>query len=155
MAKMTLADLEARIGTEVGVSEWMVIDQERIKLFAEATNDPQWIHLDVERAKRELPGGKTIAHGYLTLSLIPFLLKGLLNLEGVKRGINYGLNKVRFTTMVPVGSRVRARQKLLDVRERAGAVQLTNEVTIEIEGEKRPACVAETISLVFTDGAEV
>jgi acyl dehydratase len=153
MPKQSLAALEARVGTEVGVSDWLTIDQHRIALFAEATNDPQWIHLDIERAARELPGGKTIAHGYLTLSLIPFLVKGLLKLEGVERGINYGLNKVRFTSIVPVGSRLRARQKLLSVRRKAGALQLTSEITIEIEGEARPACVAETISLAYLAGA--
>lgn len=150
----SLAEIESRIGTEIGVSDWLEIDQERINLFAKATNDFQWIHTDPERAARELPGGKTIAHGYLTISLIPFLLKGLLKLEGVARGINYGLNKVRFTTMVPVGSRLRARQKLIGVRQRPGALQLTSEVTIEIEGESRPACVAETISLLVLEGAD-
>jgi acyl dehydratase len=149
----SLADLETRIGTELGVSDWLLIDQERIAQFADATSDHQWIHLDPERAARELPTGKTIAHGYLTISLIPYLTKGFLRFEGATRVINYGLNKVRFMTMVPVGSRVRARQKLLEVRPRVGAVQTLSEVTIEIEGEKRPACVAETISLFFTSEA--
>jgi acyl dehydratase len=150
MTATTLADLEARIGTETGVSHWLLIDQSRVNLFADATDDHQWIHLDTERAARELPGGKTIAHGYLTLSLLPFLCKGLLKLEGVTRGINYGSNKVRFMTMVKVGSRVRARQKLLEARSKAGALMITTEVTIEIEGEERPACVAEIVSLVYT-----
>lgn len=150
----TLADFEAMVGTEIGVSDWLLIDQKRISQFADATNDHQWIHVDEERARRELPTGKTIAHGYLTLSLIPCLTRGMLKIEGATRVINYGLNKVRFMTMVPVGSRVRARQKLVSVRERAGAIQTTNEITIEIEGEKRPACVAETIGLFFLDGAE-
>jgi acyl dehydratase len=150
MLMTNLADLETRIGTEIGVSDWLLIDQERIAQFADATSDHQWIHLDPERAARELPTGKTIAHGYLTISLIPYLTKGFLKFEGATRVINYGLNKVRFMTMVPVGARVRARQKLLEVRPRVGAVQTLCEVTIEIEGEKRPACVAETISLFFT-----
>lgn len=150
----TLADFEAMVGTEIGVSDWLLIDQKRISQFADATNDHQWIHVDEERARRELPTGKTIAHGYLTLSLIPCLTRGMLKIEGATRVINYGLNKVRFMTMVPVGSRVRARQKLVSVRERAGAIQTTNEITIEIEGEKRPACVAETIGLFFLDGAQ-
>jgi acyl dehydratase len=150
MLMTSLADLETRIGTELGVSDWLLIDQKRIAQFADATSDHQWIHLDTERAARELPTGKTIAHGYLTISLIPHLTKGFLKFEGATRVINYGLNKVRFMTMVPVGSRVRARQKLLEVRPRVGAVQTLSEVTIEIEGEKRPACVAETISLFFT-----
>jgi acyl dehydratase len=125
------------------------ITQERINQFADATGDHQWIHVDVERAKKEMPGGKTIAHGYLTLSLIPWLTGGMLRVEGVTRGINYGSNKVRFTSMVPVGSKVRARQKLLNVEPKAGGLQMTNEVTIELEGSQRPACVAETMSLIY------
>jgi acyl dehydratase len=125
------------------------ITQERINQFADATGDHQWIHVDVERAAKEMPGGKTIAHGYLTLSLIPWLTGGMLRIEGVTRGINYGSNKVRFTNMVPVGSKVRARQKLLAVEARGGGLQMTNEVTIEIEGQQRPACVAETISMIY------
>src|SRR5262249_61188765 len=113
------------------------------------TGDDQSNHLHDERTNREMPGGKTIAHGYLTLSLIPGLTGGMLRVEGVTRGINYGSNKVRFTNMVPVGSRVRARQKLVAVEARSGGMQLTNEVTIEIEGQQRPACVAETISLIY------
>ncbi len=153
MFTASLTELEGRIGTELGVSEWVPIDQRRIDLFAEATDDYQWIHTDKERATRELPTGKTIAHGYLTLSLIPHLTAGNLKLAGATHAINYGCNKVRFTQMVPVGSRVRARQKLIDVRPRGGGVQVTTEVTIEIEGETRPACVAETMTLIFSDGA--
>jgi acyl dehydratase len=125
------------------------VTQEQIDKFADATGDHQWIHVDVERAKKEMPGGRTIAHGYLTLSLIPMLAAQIMRVSGVSRGINYGSNKVRFTNMVPVGSRVRARQKLLSVEPKGGGVQLTNEVTIEIEGQDRPACVAETIGLVY------
>ena len=143
------ADMKAYIGKQIGTSEWVMVDQAMIDKFAEATGDHQWIHVDVERAKREMPGGKTIAHGYLTLSLIPWLTGGMLRIDGVSRGINYGSNKVRFTNMVPVGSKVRARQKLLSAEARSGGMQLTNEVTIEIEGQQRPACIAETISLVY------
>jgi acyl dehydratase len=149
MKHVTFEELPTLAGQELGVSDWVTIDQDRINKFADATGDHQWIHLDVERAKREMPGGKTIAHGYLTLSLIPWLAGGFLKVEGVTRGINYGSNKVRFTNMVPVDSRVRARSRLLSVEPRGGGMQLTSEVTIEIDGEKRPACVAETIGIVF------
>ena len=149
MKTVSFEELPSLAGQETGVSDWVLIDQDRINKFADATGDHQWIHVDVERAKKEMPGGKTIAHGYLTLSLIPMLGAEILRVTGVTRGINYGSNKVRFTNMVPVGSRVRARQKLLAVEPKAGGLQLTNEVTIEIEGQPRPACVAETISLVY------
>ena len=149
MIDTTFADLPSLVGQEVGVSDWVTIDQDRINKFADATGDHQWIHLDVERAKKELPGGKTIAHGYLTVSLIPWLTGNFLKIEGVTRGINYGSNKVRFTNMVPVGSRVRARSKMLSVEPRGGGMQITSEITIELEGEKRPACIAETIGIVF------
>ena len=135
------------VGQEVGVSDWLEVTQERVNQFADATGDHQWIHIDVERATREMGG--PIAHGYLTLSLIPFLSAGLMPVTGVTRGINYGSNKVRFTGMVKVGKKVRLRQKLLNAEPKSGGVQLTNECTIEIEGEDRPACVAETISLIF------
>src|SRR5271170_7782096 len=105
------SDLTAYVGKEVGVSDWYIVTQEQIDKFADATGDHQWIHIDVERAKTEMPGGKTIAHGYLTLSLIPMLGAQTLRITGVSRGINYGSNKVRFTSMVTVGSRVRGRQK--------------------------------------------
>src|SRR5580698_6493629 len=150
MKTVSYEDLPKSAGQDMGVSDWLLIDQDRINKFADATGDHQWIHIDVERAKKELPGGKTIAHGYLTLSLIPMLGSEILRVTGVTRGINYGSNKVRFTNMVPVGSRVRARQKLLAVDPKAGGLQLTNEITIEIEGQERPACTAETISLVYT-----
>ncbi len=149
MKHVTFEELPALAGQEIGVSDWVEIDQDRIDKFADATGDHQWIHLDVERAKKEMPGGRTIAHGYLTLSLIPWLAGNLMRIEGVTRGINYGSNKVRFTNMVPVGSRVRARSKLLSVEPRGGGMQLTSEVTIEIEGAPRPACIAETIGIVF------
>jgi acyl dehydratase len=143
----TLADVASLVGQELGTSDWLEISQERVNQFADATGDHQWIHVDVERATREMGG--PIAHGFLTLSLIPYLGKDILKVSGVSRGINYGLNKVRFTNMVKVGSKVRARQKLLAVEPKAGGLQLTSEVTIEIDGDPRPAAVAETISLLF------
>jgi acyl dehydratase len=149
MKHVTFEELPSLVGQETGVSDWVEIDQDRIAKFADATGDHQWIHLDAARAAKEMPGGKTIAHGYLTLSLIPWLTGGFMRIEGVTRGINYGSNKVRFTGMVPVGSRVRARSKLLSVEARGGGMQLVSEVTIEIEGAPRPACIAETIGIVF------
>ena len=147
MAAVEFKDLSGLVGQEVGVSDWLEITQERVNQFAEATGDHQWIHVDVERATREIGG--PIAHGYLTLSLIPFLGAGLLNVRGVTRGINYGSDKVRFTNMVRVGKRVRMRQKLVGAEPKAGGMQMKNECTIEIEGEERPACVAETISVIY------
>jgi acyl dehydratase len=143
-----IKDLSSLIGKEIGVSDWVEISQERVNLFAEATGDHQWIHVDVERATKEIGG--PIAHGYLTLSLIPFLSAGMLNVKGVVRGINYGSDKVRFTNMVRVGKKVRMRQKLIGAEPKAGGMQIKNECTIEIEGEDRPACVAETISVIYT-----
>jgi acyl dehydratase len=147
MREVPLSELPGLVGQEIGVSDWLEITQERVNRFADTTGDHQWIHVDVERANREMGG--PIAHGYLTLSLIPFLSAGMMRIEGVTRGINYGSNKVRFTNMVRIGKRVRLRQKLLNVEPKSGGLQLTNECTIEIEGEAKPACVAETISVVF------
>ena len=140
-------EFAAYLGKNLGVSDYVELSQERINLFADATLDHQWIHVDVEKAKQFMGG--TIAHGYLTLSLIPWLGSQIMSIEGVSRGINYGSNKVRFTNMVPVGSKVRAKQKLLGVEPKGGGLQLTNEITIEIEGKDRPACIAETISLIY------
>ena len=147
MDPIALKDVGTLVGKEVGVSDWLQITQERVNQFAEATGDFQWIHVDVERATREMGG--PIAHGYLTLSLIPFLSAGLVNLTGVTRGINYGSDKVRFTNMVRVGKRVRLRQTLMSADAKAGGVQLKYLCTIEIEGEERPACVAETITVLY------
>jgi acyl dehydratase len=150
MLVMKFGELDQYVGKELGVSKWVEIDQKRINTFAEATGDFQWIHIDVERAAKEMPGGKTIAHGYLTLSLIPMLGAEISRVDGVSRGINYGSNKVRFTNMVPVGSKVRARQTLKSAEPvKGGGIQMTNEITIEIEGQERPACVAETISILY------
>jgi acyl dehydratase len=147
MDAVEFKDLSGIVGQEVGVSDWLQITQERVNQFAEATGDHQWIHVDVERANREMGG--PIAHGYLTLSLIPALSAGLLNVKGVTRGINYGSDRVRFTNMVRVGKRVRLRQKLIGAEPKSGGMQLRSECTIEIEGEERPACVAETISVIY------
>jgi acyl dehydratase len=149
MLNATKESLPGLAGTEIGVSDWITIDQNRINKFADATGDHQWIHVDVARAAKEIPGGKTIAHGFLTLSLVPMLTKGLLNVEGVKTGINYGSDRVRFTQMVPAGARVRARQKLISVTPKSGGIQMIDEVTVEIEGETRPALIAELIRLLY------
>ncbi|MEQ8747009.1 MaoC family dehydratase [Pyruvatibacter sp.] len=143
-----IEEMSKEVGKEIGVSDWVEIDQDRINLFADATGDHQWIHIDGERTQKEL-GMPTIAHGYLTLSLLPMLQGSVSGIKSVTRGINYGSNKVRFTGMVPVNSKVRARVKLLNMEPKSGGVQMTNEVTMEVEGSDRPAMVAETLSLVF------
>jgi acyl dehydratase len=147
MREVAYKDLPSLVGQEIGVSDWIAIDQARVNQFAEATGDHQWIHVDVERATKEIGG--PIAHGFLTLSLIPMLGAQIMRVTGVTRGINYGSDKVRFTSMVRVGKRVRGRQKLVSVEPKAGGLQLKSEFTIEIEGEDRPACVAEQISILY------
>ena len=139
-------DLKALEGLEVGVSDWLLISQEHIDQFADLTHDHQWIHVDVERAKKEMPGGITIAHGYLTLSMIPAMTAGFLEFTNLEMGINYGLNRVRFTNMVAVDSRIRARSVVKTVRQRSKAIQLIGETSVEIEGESKPACIVETVS---------
>ena len=144
------ADLTQYIGREIGVSDWFTVDQAIIDKFAEATGDHQRIHVDVERAKREMPGGRTIAHGYLTLSLVPRLAATLYHVKKRSRGLNYGSNRVRFTGQVPAGSRVRLRQKIKAVEPvEGGGVRITSESTMEVEGAAHPALVAETISMQF------
>jgi acyl dehydratase len=147
MREVPLSELPKLVGHEIGVSDWLEITQDRVNRFADATGDHQWIHVDIERATKEL--GAPIAHGYLVVSLIPFLARNIVAYQGVGRGINYGSNKVRFTNMAPVGSRVRLRLKVLKVEQRAGAWQVINECTIEVENEERPACVAETVALLY------
>ena len=143
-------DLKQHLGVELGPSEWMTVDQAMIDKFADATGDHQWIHVDVERAKREMPGGKTIAHGFLTLSLVPRMAATLIQISKRSRGINYGSNKVRFTSPVPAGSRIRLRQRLTGVDEVPGnGVRVTTEVTVEVEGQERPALVAEIMGLRY------
>jgi acyl dehydratase len=139
-------DLKSAVGTEIGVSEWVEITQERINTFAEATGDEQWIHVDEERAARELPGKTTIAHGLLTLSLIPMFMRSVIGLKGLKNTLNYGANRIRYLSPVPAGSRLRARVSVVEAKDvPPDALRVTYKVTIEIEGGKRPACVAEVI----------
>ncbi|MGH7390698.1 MAG: MaoC family dehydratase [Candidatus Rokuibacteriota bacterium] len=146
----TPQELLSHVGEELGPSEWMTVDQSMIDKFADATGDHQWIHVDVERARRELPGGKTIAHGYLTLSLVPRLAATLVKIDKVKRGVNYGSNRVRFTATVPAGARVRLRLRIAKVEPVEGnGVRVTNEATMEVEGQDRPALVAEIMSIRY------
>ena len=147
---MSYEALKALEGTEVGVSDWFEVDQHRIDAFADATLDHQWIHVDPEKAAAG-PFGTTIAHGFLTLSLLVHLQEGTeLPVEGVRMGINYGLDKVRFITPVPVGGRIRARRTVSEVTEAAdGSIQVKSTVTVELEGAERPACVAEPIARLY------
>ena len=141
----TLQDLAACVGQEVAVSDWITVTQEQVNLFAEATGDHQWIHVDVERAKAG-PFGGPIAHGFMTLSLLPRLSQSALSVVESRMGVNYGLNRVRFMAPVPVGGRVRARMKLLTAEPIANeGFQMTWETTIELEGSPKPACVAESV----------
>ena len=142
----TLAELAALVGQEVAVSDWITITQEQINLFAQATGDHQWIYVDVEKAKAG-PFGAPIAHGFLTLSLIPRFFESSMEIRQSRMGVNYGLNKVRFTAPVPVGSRLRGRMKLLEAKpiDNEG-MQMTWEVTVEREGSPKPVCVAESLS---------
>ncbi|NDZ79743.1 MULTISPECIES: MaoC family dehydratase [unclassified Streptomyces] len=141
-------ELRAGIGEQLGPSDWLEIDQKRIDLFADATGDHQWIHVDPAKAA-DGPFGTTIAHGYLTLSLLPTLVPQIMRVEGMKMGINYGTNKVRFPATVPVGSRLRATAVLTDVSEAGGGVQVTAAVTVEREGGDKPVCVAESVSRYY------
>ena len=143
------ADMKAHIGKKIGTSDWVVVDQAMIDKFADATGDHQWIHVDVERARKEMPGGKTIAHGYLTLSLLAGLAHQVYSIRKRSRGINYGSNKVRFTAPVPAGSRIRLHQTLKNVEDIQGGVRMTFESSMEIEGSDRPALVAENLNLAF------
>jgi acyl dehydratase len=142
---LRLADLQPLVGQEIGVSDWLSVDQRRIDLFAEATEDHQWIHVDPVRAAAG-PFGTTVAHGFLTLSLLPPLFASGFQIEGIGMGINYGLNRVRFPAPVRVGSRLRGRFRLVAYEPLEGGAQLTVEVTVEIEGSDKPACVAESVS---------
>jgi acyl dehydratase len=141
----TPLDIKQHIGRELGPSDWMTVDQPMIDKFADATGDHQWIHVDVARAKKDMPGGKTIAHGYLTLSLVPRLAATLTRVKKRSRGVNYGSNKVRFINPVPAGARIRLRQRIKNVEDITGGVRVTSEMTVEIEGQDKPALVAELI----------
>src|SRR5437899_5623951 len=145
----TPKDLLQHIGRELGPSDWITVDQAMIDRFADATGDHQWIHVDVERAQREMPGGKTIAHGWLTLSLVPRLASTLYRVKQRSRGINYGANRVRFTGTVPAGSRIRLRLTIKAVEPVARGVRTTSSSTMEIEGSERPVLVAEMIGITF------
>lgn len=139
------AEIKPLVGEHLGYSDWMEITQERVNLFAEATGDHQWIHVDPERAKKESPFGGPIAHGYLTLSLAPVLLPQAVITTGFKMGVNYGCNKVRFMSPVPVGAKLRMGVKLLAVDDIPGGIQSTYELVFETEGATKPSCVAECI----------
>lgn len=143
-----LTQLEALVGEQIGTSGWMSIGQARIQQFADATDDHQWIHLDVDRA-RQGPFGSTIAHGFLTLSLLPSMMFEAYSVANVGTAVNYGLNRVRFPTPVPAGARVRGVFRLLSTEPVAGGSQLTIEATIELEGSGKPACVAESIARLY------
>ena len=145
----TLAELERDVGGDAVVSDWIVVTQERIDLFARATNDHQWIHVDPERAKAG-PFGATVAHGFLTLSLLPEMAASAIQVGDVRMGVNYGLNKVRFPAPVPSGSRLRGHFRLLKFEHLDGGAQLTYQVTMEREGSEKPVCVAESVSRRFT-----
>lgn len=147
-----LADLAPLVGQPLGTSDWIRVDQDRIRRFAEATEDLQWIHLDAERAASG-PFGTTIAHGFLTLSLLPRMVETGFRAADVRMGVNYGLNRVRFPSPVPAGSRVRGHFRLLAFDPLPGGAQLTVEVTIECEGSAKPACVAEAVSRQYVDVA--
>jgi len=141
-------ELRAAAGREAGPTDWITVEQSRVDGFADATDDHQWIHVDPARAASG-PFGTTIAHGYLTLSLVNFFLPDLVRVEGAKMGVNYGTNKVRFPAAVKVGARIRGRAQVLEATDVPGGVQIVVRVTIEIEGGERPACVADTISRFF------
>ncbi|MDB5396397.1 MAG: MaoC-like dehydratase [Rhodospirillales bacterium] len=143
------AELGASLGQTFGPTEWLVVDQDRINKFADATGDRQWIHVDPERAKTG-PFGSTIAHGFLTLSLTNLFLPELIEVHGISMGLNYGLNKIRFPAIVPAGSRIRAKSELISVENLAGgAIQSIFRITVEVEGGTKPACVAEAISMWY------
>lgn len=139
----SIAQLAEYVGREVGPSDWLEVSQGRINQFAEATEDRQWIHIDVERAARESPFKETIAHGFLSLSLLSVLGKSAMSVGGVRMGINYGLNRVRFVSPVPAGARIRGRFTLATLEETKGSVQATWNVTVERDGDDKPCCVAE------------
>ncbi|MFX1449305.1 MAG: MaoC family dehydratase [Promethearchaeota archaeon] len=148
MAKLNLKNVEELkkyIGKELGTSDWHIVTQEAINMFADATGDHQWIHVDVERAKKESPYGGPIAHGYYTISLGPVLLAEIFYLEEKKMGINYGLEKLRFPAPVPIGKKVRLRAELKELNEVKGGIQAHLQFTFEVEDQQKPACVAEAI----------
>jgi acyl dehydratase len=146
---ITLEELKRLVGQELAVTEWLEITQERINLFADAIDDHQWIHVDAERARRESPYGATIAHGFLTLSLLPKIVSDAIQLTDLRMAINYGLNRVRFPSAVRAGSRIRARIVLQSTRDVEGATDATYAVTIEMQGSEKPCCVAEWLARYY------
>jgi len=149
----SIAEMQKVVGSELGVSDWVVISQERIDAFAKVTGDHQWIHVDTKRAAREMPDGKTIAHGFLTLSLIPHLRDEIWHLDSVARGINYGTEKVRFPAPVQVNDRVRMRQTLTSVEPMGDGYKVQMRCTIEVEGRDKPACVADSVAILYERAA--
>ncbi|MDQ8757581.1 MaoC family dehydratase [Sphingosinicella sp. LHD-64] len=143
----TAADLVPHVGEEIGVSDWITVGQDKIDAFAELTGDKQWIHVDVERAKEKMPGGKTIAHGYLVMSLVPLML--IYRVTNFSRALNYGFDRLRFTGPTPSGARIRQRQTLKSCERVEGAYRVTNTCTIEVEGQERPAIVADQVIQYF------
>jgi acyl dehydratase len=146
MKIQSVEELRGKIGQEIAVGDWTTVTQEQINLFAEATGDHQWIHLDRKRAEAESPYGTTIAHGFLTLSLLPRLMADSLELPKAKMSVNYGLNRVRFAAPVPAGKKVRPRITLLGIEDVSGGLQMNWKVIIEVEGSEKPACIAETLA---------
>ncbi len=144
------SEFKAAVGTEIGVSEWVEITQDRINRFAEATCDEQWIHVDQDRARKELPGGKNIAHGLLSLSLAPMFVRSVMGLRGLRNTLNYGADRVRYLSPVPAGSRLRGRISIAEVEDvQPAGLKVNYHLVIEIEGGQRPACVAELIALHY------
>jgi acyl dehydratase len=141
--------LKSLVGQTLGTSDWVEVTQDQVQMFADATGDHQWLHTDPQRAKTESPYGQTIAHGFLTLSLCPSLAQNLFTIEGIKMGVNYGLNRVRFPNAVKVGSRIRLTSQLTDLKECQGGATVTYKQTIEVEGEEKPACVAEMMARLY------
>ena len=145
------ADLKAYEGKEIGVSDWYTVTQEQIDKFADATGDHQWIHVDVERASKEMPGGKTIAHGLLSLSLTPMFMRSVMGLKGLKNTLNYGADRIRYLSPVPAGSKLRGRVSIAEAEDvPPNGLRVHYRVAIEIEGGQRPACVAEVIGLHYS-----
>jgi acyl dehydratase len=144
------SEIKSAVGTEVGVSGWVTVTQDRINRFAEATGDEQWIHVDVKRARQELPAQTTIAHGLLTVSLVPEFVRSVMGLQGIKNTLNYGANRIRYLAPVPAGSRLRGRISVNAADDApANGLRVTYGITIEIEGGERPACVAEMIAVHY------
>lgn len=145
---ITLQDLETAAGRDLGTSDWWTVEQKHVDLFADATGDHQWIHVDPEMAKQG-PFGTTVAHGYLTLSLLPALMAQVLSVEGARMGLNYGIDRIRFTNPVPTGSRVRLKAQLIEARRKGDGILYKVGVEVEIEGNEKPALVGEVLYLVY------